>query len=231
MLSGTFQQYVRTYSHTVTPIPEDVSSPAACPILCAGVTVYKAVRDANTRLGDWVVIPGAGGGLGHLAIQYAVAKGLRVVAVDTGEKKRTACLDLGAEKFIDFKESGGDLIKHIMEATDGLGPHVALVVAASSSEAYTQACMYLRRGGYLMVLGLPKGNTAVMPLTRIAAAAITIMGSFVGNRQDTIEALRLVSAGKIKPSYEIRPMSELNTIAKEMKEGKLVGRVVVDVNQ
>ncbi|KAG5652129.1 hypothetical protein H0H81_006205 [Sphagnurus paluster] len=91
-----------------------------------GLTVYKALKQANVKIGDWVAISGAGGGLGHLAVQYAVAMGLRVVAIDTGEAKKELCLKLGAEKWVDFREST-DLTKDVQAATDGLGPQGAIV--------------------------------------------------------------------------------------------------------
>lgn len=72
-----------------------------------GVTSYRALKYSDTHIGDWIVIPGAGGGLGHLAVQYAAAMGLRVVAIDTGEEKRKLVEKLGAEKWIDFKTTKG----------------------------------------------------------------------------------------------------------------------------
>lgn len=78
---GTFQQYVVSWVSHVTPIPEGLDSFEAASILCAGVTVYRALKYSKTHIGDWVAIPGAGGGLGHLAVQYATAMGLRVLAV------------------------------------------------------------------------------------------------------------------------------------------------------
>ena len=118
-----------------------------------GFTVYMALRDSGTHIGDWVVISGAGGGLGHLAVQYAAAMGLRVIAVgeyiiqflhqiflflclntllDTGEDKKEFCMKLGAEKWIDFKETS-DVVAAVMEITDGLGAHAAIVAAAAVS--------------------------------------------------------------------------------------------------
>ena len=78
---GTFQQYVVSWVSHVTPIPEKLDSFEAASILCAGITVYRALKYSKTHIGDWVAIPGAGGGLGHLAVQYATAMGLRVVAI------------------------------------------------------------------------------------------------------------------------------------------------------
>jgi len=224
---GTFQQYVKSYLNSVTPIPDKVTSEEACPVLCAGVTVYRAIREAETRVRDWIVIPGAGGGLGHLAIQYATAKGLRVLAVDAAEKRKI-CLELGAEKFIDFKESGDDLVKHIIEATDGRGPHCALI-AAASPKAYAQAVMYVRPSGYVMAVGLSGDGMAQLPINRFVVAGLKMVGGLTGNRQDVIEALELVAAGKVKVIHEVRPMSEVNGVIEDMRKGAILGRVVLDI--
>ena len=80
-VDGTFSEYVKSYIRHVTPIPDGINSAEAASILCAGVTVYRAIKYSNAIIGDWIVLPGAGGGLGHLAIQYATAMGLRVCAV------------------------------------------------------------------------------------------------------------------------------------------------------
>ena len=74
-------------------------------------------------------------------------------ATDTGVEKQQLCLELGAEKWIDFKETT-DLVKAIKDACDGLGPH-ATVVTSPYSEGYSQAVDYLRPGGTLMAVGLP----------------------------------------------------------------------------
>ncbi|CAE6397657.1 unnamed protein product [Rhizoctonia solani] len=103
---GTFQQYVVSHATHVTPIPESLPLYSAAPILCAGLSVYGALKQSSTQPGDILVVTGAGGGLGHLAIQYAInAFNLRVIAVDTGDNKKELCLKLGAEAFIDFKAS------------------------------------------------------------------------------------------------------------------------------
>jgi propanol-preferring alcohol dehydrogenase len=86
--------------------------------------VWKAIKSARTKPGDWILISGAGGGLGHLAIQYARGLSLRIIAVDTGSDKEKLCRDLGAEVFLDFKASK-DLIKDVKDAAGGSGPHVS----------------------------------------------------------------------------------------------------------
>ncbi|KAI0064343.1 GroES-like protein [Artomyces pyxidatus] len=226
-VDGTFSQYVVSYVSHVTPIPENIESTEAASILCAGVTVYRALKYSRTTIGDWVVIPGAGGGLGHLAIQYANAMGLRVVAIDTGAEKKALCLQLGAEKWIDFKETK-DLVKDIKEATGGAGPHAAVVTAASSP-AYEQAIDYLREGGTLMVVGLPGTATLNASIFFTVFKSINILGSYVGNRQDAREALDVASRGKVKCHYAIKDLGALSEVYEGMEAGKVAGRIVLSM--
>jgi propanol-preferring alcohol dehydrogenase len=125
----------------------------AAPILCSGITVLKALKESGAKAGDWIAIPGAGGGLGHLAVQYACYMGLNVIAIDTGEEKKALCDKFGwvdaemlllfdarrsAAAFVDFK-TAPDLVKAIQEATpDKLGPQ-ASICTSSSGAAYEQA--------------------------------------------------------------------------------------------
>ncbi|KAG6859843.1 hypothetical protein C0995_003066 [Termitomyces sp. Mi166 len=198
---------------------------AATPFLCAGVTVYKALKQSRVKIGDWVAISGAGGGLGHLAIQYAVAMGLRVLAIDTGVAKKELCLKLGAEKWIDFKEST-DLTKDIRVVTDGLGPHAALI-AVGDARPFNQALLYLRSAGTLVAIGMPGGNALLnVPVTLLIGKSMTILGSAVGNRQDAMEALQIAAQGRVKCQYQVRELTELNVIFDEMVTGKIAGRVL-----
>lgn len=95
-------RYCLTDARYATRLPEGVKDEEAGPILCGGVTAYVACKRSNVRPGQWIVLPGAGGGLGHLAVQYAKAMGMRPIAVDGGDEKKELCLKLGAEEFIDF---------------------------------------------------------------------------------------------------------------------------------
>ncbi|KAF5348345.1 hypothetical protein D9758_010943 [Tetrapyrgos nigripes] len=189
-VNGTWADYVVGWTDYVQPIPESLDSAAATPILCAGITVYKAIKQSNANIGDWIAISGAGGGLGHLAVQYAVAMGLRVIAIDTGESKRKLCIDqLGAEKWVDFMESK-DVVKDVTEAAGGLGPHAA-VIAVGNAIPFNEALLYLRAAGTLV-------------------ACLNIVGSSTGNRQEMTEALDIVAQGKVKCHFEVREWDEVN---------------------
>ncbi|CUA67384.1 alcohol dehydrogenase [Rhizoctonia solani] len=225
---GSFQQYAVSYAAHVTPIPESIALDLAAPILCAGVTVFKAIKQSGTQPGDIIVISGAGGGLGHLAIQYAInGFGLRVIALDTGDEKKDLCAKLGAEAFVDFKTSP-NVIEEIKKVADGLGPHAAIVASAASA-GYDQALQYLRPGGTLVAVGLPPGAKINADVFWTVVRSITIKGSYVGNREDARQALDIAARGRVSTTYRVEPLAKLPEVFKEMKEGKLAGRVVLDL--
>ncbi|KAJ7127553.1 hypothetical protein C8R43DRAFT_1027602 [Mycena crocata] len=225
-VDGSFADYALSYVDYVTPIPESLDSAAATPLLCAGLTIYKALKETNPKIGNWVAVPGAGGGLGHLGIQYAVAMGLRVIAIDTGNVKRDLCLKLGAEKWIDFKTST-DLVNDVKEATGGQGPHAAIVVA-SNPGPLDQAVMYLRKKGTLVAVGIPSGMAMLtVPIGLLINKGLTIIGSAIGSRQDVAEALDIAARGKVTCHHEVKDFSEINSVFAELAKQNIAGRVVL----
>jgi len=161
-----------------------------------------------------------------LGIQYAVAMGLRVVAIDTGDVKRDLCLKLGAEKWVDFKTST-DIVKDIKDATGGQGPHAAVVVA-SNPGPLDQAVMYLRPKGTLVAVGLPSGRAMLtVPIAILIAKCLTIIGSAIGSRQDVAEALEIAARGKITCHHEVKDFNEVNSVFAELAAQNVAGRIVL----
>ncbi|KDR79982.1 hypothetical protein GALMADRAFT_242163 [Galerina marginata CBS 339.88] len=228
-VDGTFSEYLVSWVNVVTPIPDSLESNAAAAILCAGVTVYRALKYSQTSPGDWVVIPGAGGGLGHLAVQYAKYMGLRVVAIDGGEEKHKLVMELGADHWIDFTQTK-DIVADIKKATGGLGPHAAVVTTASSS-GYTQAVDYLREGGHLMAVGLPAKATLDASIFFLVFKSLTIHGSYVGNRQDAIEAIDIAASGAVKCHYKLMKLADIEKVYEDLTKGNIAGRVILTINE
>jgi len=200
----------------------NLDSAGAASLLCAGVTTYTALKRSNTKVGDWIAIPGAGGGLGHLAVQYATAMGLNVIAIDTGDAKEKMVKGLGAKAWIDFKKSGKNLVADIQKASPGgLGPHAALVVAAHES-AYTQAIEYLRPSGTLVCNGMPDAPLQANIFYTVFKS-IRIQGSYVGNRQDATEALDLAATGKVKVVFEGKKIGDLKGYVPSFRETSCLG--------
>lgn len=113
-VDGFFQQYCIAKAAHVARIPKDVPLDANAPVLCAGITVYKGLKESGARPGQTVAIVDAGGGLGSLAQQYAKAMGLRTVAIDAGEEKRKMCLEqLGSYAFVDFARTSSRMYRQL----------------------------------------------------------------------------------------------------------------------
>lgn len=186
------------------------------PMLCAGITTYAALRKANTRAGNWLVISGAGGGLGHIAVQLASrAFGLRVIGIDDGSKEKIA-RDSGAEIFFDLtKVKNQDLTDKVLEVTGGLGAHATLVCAASHA-AYAQAVSFLRPGGTMVGVGMPGGEPipiSTLDPGMLVRKELKIVGSLLGNRQDANEVLDLAARGVVSIHYTVRGMSDLTEVS------------------
>ncbi|EXA32713.1 hypothetical protein FOQG_14387 [Fusarium oxysporum f. sp. raphani 54005] len=228
---GTFQQYLTVPARYLTPIPDGVSSEVAAPMLCAGLTSYAALRKVCASPGDWVVVLGAGGGLGHLVTQIAAkAFGYRVIGIDQASKEEVV-KESGAEIFIDAATPGEELISQVKKLADNLGAN-AVVVCASSNAAYSQGLELLRPGGTLVGVGMPGGKPVAIASAMpgpIVQKQLKIVGSILGNRQDAIDVLNLAARGVITVHYQTRQLSELTQTFREMESGSLSGRAVLDL--
>ncbi|GMG20856.1 unnamed protein product [Ambrosiozyma monospora] len=225
---GSFQQYATADAVQAAKIPKGTDLAGVAPILCAGVTVYKALKTAELRPGQWVAISGAGGGLGSLAVQYAVAMGLRVLGIDGGDEKASLVKSLGGEAFVDFTKTK-DVVAEIQKITNG-GPHGVINVSVSPA-AISQSCQYVRTLGKVVLVGLPADAVCESPVFEHVVKSIQIRGSYVGNRQDTAEAIDFFTRGLVKSPIKIVGLSELAEVYKLMEKGAIVGRYVLDTSK
>ena len=225
---GSFQQYATADAVQAARSPKGTDLAEIAPILCAGVTVYKALKTAGLKAGDWVAISGAAGGLGSLAVQYAKAMGYRVVGIDGGEDKGKLAKELGAEAFVDFTKTK-DMIGEIQEITNG-GPHGVINVSVSEA-AMNASTQYVRPTGTVVLVGLPAGAVIKSEVFSHVVKSIAIKGSYVGNRADTREAIEFFAAGKVKSPIKVVGLSELPKVYELMEQGKILGRYVVDTEK
>ncbi|NPD66800.1 alcohol dehydrogenase AdhP (plasmid) [Lichenicola cladoniae] len=220
--NGGFAEYIIADPDYVAHIPPGLGPREAAPIICAGVTTYKGIKEMEARPGDWIVISGAGG-LGHLAIQYARVMGLKVCAVDIDDGKLEHARQLGAE--LKFNASQPDVGDAVRRATDG-GAHGVLITAASLP-AFCQGLSMTRKRGTCVLVGLPSGELP-LPLFNVVADCITVRGSFVGTRKDMAEALAFAAEGKVKADIELQKLSSINDVLDRLESGNVASRVVID---
>ncbi len=223
-VDGCYADYVVAPAAFVVKLPDELSFGAAAPILCAGVTTYKGLKQTGAGAGEWVVISGIGG-LGHVAVQYARAMGLRVAAVDVSDDKLALARRLGAEVTVNAATDNAP--RAIRSATGG-GAHGALVTA-SSARAFGAAVSMLRRRGTCVLIGLPPGDVA-LPIADVVLKALTVRGSIVGTRKDLREALALAARHHVVAEIEYQPLDAVNAVLDRMRAGSIEGRVVLDLN-
>src|SRR5579863_1201680 len=220
--NGGFAEYILADPNYVAHIPSGLSAREAAPIICAGITTYKGIKETEARPGEWIAISGAGG-LGHLAIQYAKVMGLKVCAIDIDDGKLAHATRLGADFVINAKT--GDPAAAVKKAT-GEGAHGVLITAPSLI-AFKQGVGMTRKRGTCVLVGLPPGEFPV-PLFDVVANCITVRGSFVGTRQDMAEALSFAVGGKVKADIELQHLSSINQIFERLERGDVPSRVVLD---
>jgi alcohol dehydrogenase, propanol-preferring len=229
-VDGTFQQYAIAKAAHVARIPKECDLEEVAPILCAGITVYKGLKESGARPGDTIAIVGAGGGLGSLAVQYAKAMGLHAIAIDGGAEKGELTKRLGASAYVDFLSSR-DLVADVKAATsDGLGPSAALLVAVQE-KPFQQATQYVRSRGVVVCIGLPANANITAPVFDTVVRMINIRGSYVGNRADSAEAIDFFRRGLIKVPFKTVGLSQLQEVYQLMHEGRIAGRYVVDTSK
>jgi propanol-preferring alcohol dehydrogenase len=222
--NGGFAEYVIAAAPFAARLPAGVDFASIAPILCAGVTTYKGLKETEARPGEWVAISGIGG-LGQVAIQYAKAMGLHVAAIDIAADKLALARSAGADIAVDARAP--DAVAEILKATGG-GAHGVLVTAVSPP-AFSQALRVVRRRGTVSLVGLPPGEFPT-PIFDVVLKRITVRGSIVGTRRDLDEAIAFAVEGKVRSEIKTAPLSDINKIFANLKAGKVEGRMVLDLS-
>jgi propanol-preferring alcohol dehydrogenase len=221
-VNGGYAEYVLADAGYVGHLPAKVDFPAAAPVLCAGVTVYKGLKVLDCTPGDWVAISGIGG-LGHMAVQYARAMGFHVIAIDVADDKLALARELGAE--LAFNAATQDVVSEVQRQVRGA--HGILVTAVSRT-AFAQGIGMLHKRGTMSLVGLPPGAFE-LPIFDVVLNAKTVRGSIVGTRKDLQEALQFAADGAVHSHYSTDRLERINEILRKMKEGRIDGRVVLEL--
>jgi len=218
MVDGGYAEYLVAKASYAVAVPAELSFVDAAPLCCAGLTPYRALKVSGARLGETVAIWGVGG-LGHYAVQIAKAMGTRVIAVDIQPAKLDLARQLGADVTLEAEKAA--------KAIRALGGAHVAVCLASSSDVIARAFEGLRRGGTLVLVGLPAG-TFTLPILGSVAKGIRILTSAVGTRQDLRELLSFAAAGKIRTIAETCRLDDINGALARIREGNISGRVVLE---
>jgi len=218
-VDGGYAEFAKAPSSHALKIPDSLSAIEAAPLFCAGVTVYRALRQAKVLRGQRLAIFGIGG-LGHIAVQMGKALGAEVIAVDISEEKLALAKSLGASEA--FHAASVEMGKRLRELG---GVHAALVTSAAKA-AYDAAFDSVRPTGVLLVVGLPSEHIC-LPAILMAGREIRVQASAVGTRQDLVETLGIATQGKIHCQVSARPLVQVNEVMDDLRCGRISGRAVL----
>jgi alcohol dehydrogenase, propanol-preferring len=219
MADGGYAEFAKAPASHVAKIPDALPSEQAAPLLCAGVTVHRALKQARVRAGQRVAVFGVGG-LGHIAVQIARESGAEVTAIDISEEKLALARSLGAIRTLNAATS--NVVKELRRSG---GMHIALVTSAAKS-AYDMAFYCVRPTGTLLVVGLPANDISFPPIL-MAGGEIQIKASSVGTREDLREVLAMGAAGTLHCQVTTRPLAEVQEVLGQLSRGEVAGRVVL----
>ncbi|MGA8489173.1 MAG: zinc-dependent alcohol dehydrogenase [Terriglobales bacterium] len=218
-VDGGYAEYAKAPASHVVRIPETLSSEQAAPLLCAGVTVHRALKQANLHAGQRLAVFGVGG-LGHIAVQIGRAAGAEVTAVDVSEEKLALAKSLGAVRTLNAATNNA-----VKEVRGFGGAHVVLVTSAAKS-AYDMAFYCVRPTGTLLAVGLPAKEISFPPIL-MAAGEIQIKASAVGTRDDLREILAMGAAGAVHCQVTMRAFAEVQEVLGQLRRGEVSGRAVL----
>jgi Zn-dependent alcohol dehydrogenases len=223
---GGYAEYVLVPNYKyLVKIGDDMDTDISAPLACAGLTAYGAIKNANLKPDDNVVIVGTGG-LGLMAIQLAKAvTGARIIAMDIDDKKLEVAKKEGADIIVNSKKE--DPVKAIMELTGKLGAD-AVIDFVNATKTVETDMQFLRRRAKLLLVGL-FGGELKLSLVTMPTRAYKIIGSYTGSLEDMVELVSLAKRGVIKQVVSKRfKLNQAGEALQMLKDGKIVGRGVIN---
>jgi NADPH2:quinone reductase len=223
---GGYADYVRVPAAATHLIPDGVDFPQATIIARHAPLAFNMLREkAHLRRGEWVLVMGAAGGLGSLAVQVAAYLGGRVIAAAGDRGRAEACLALGAEAAVDYR--GEDLTARVREITGGRGADVVLE-NVGAPELFPKALAAMARNGRMVTAGAHAGGSVPLDLNFLYLNYITIMGSTAQTTDDVKDSLDAASQGKLKGMINcIMPLSEAAAAHRLVAARDVLGKIIL----
>jgi alcohol dehydrogenase len=224
-LDGGHAEYCKVPAVNVIPKPAKLSHEEAASISLVLVTVWRMlVTRSNIRAGDFVLIWGAAGGLGIMAIQVAKLFNARAIAIASGDDKLKMCSDLGAEFVIN--RSKQDVFKEVRKVTNGKRADIVFEHTGADTWPISMNC--LKWGGTIVVCGATSGFDAHMDIRLLWNKQQNYLGSHLGSKAELVDAMRFVESGQIKPVVgKVLPLKELGRAQEIMERNEVMGKIAI----
>ena len=216
---GGYQEYMISPAEAVAAIPDDLAAADAAPLLCAGITVFNALRNSGARAGDLVAVQGIGG-LGHLGIQYARQMGFRTIAIGRGKDKEALARKLGAWHYVDT--AAGDPVAELQKFGG------ARIILATAPDSKSMAALFdgLSVNGEMVVVGATQDPIPVTPIQLIRGRK-ALQGWASGIATDSEDTMQFSTLTGVRPMIEKFPLEKAAEAYEQMISGRVRFRVVL----
>jgi D-arabinose 1-dehydrogenase-like Zn-dependent alcohol dehydrogenase len=216
---GGYAEYMIAREEALAAIPEELPAEEAGPFMCAGVTVFNALRNSGARGGDVVAVHGIGG-LGHLGVQYARRMGFQTIALGRGKDKEALAVKLGAHHYIDTGVS--DATAELQK----LGGARVILATAPDAKAISALVEGLSAGGTLVVPAAP-GEPLIVSVIPLIMGRRSVAGCYSGTARDSQDTLEFSTLNRVHPMIEKYPLNRVAEAFERMHSGKARFRVVL----
>jgi D-arabinose 1-dehydrogenase-like Zn-dependent alcohol dehydrogenase len=219
-MGGGMAEFMLAWSSGCALIPDTLSYQNAAPLFCAGYTIASGFHNGRPKPGETIGVFGIGG-LGHLAIQYAKAKGHPVIAITEHKQKYDLAKSLGADEVV----ITGDQLVDQVKALGGID---VLLHTGNSGSTITALMEAMKPEGRIVIMGIDKMPIQAPPMTLIVKQ-LSVIGSCQNKREDLFDILQLAACGKVKPIVELYRLEEIRSVVNKLEEGKIRFRAVVNM--
>ena len=218
---GGYAEYMIAPAAALAAIPDELPADEAGPFMCAGVTVYNALRNSGARAGDVVAIHGIGG-LGHLGVQYARRMGFNTVAINRGNDKEPLARQLGAHHYLDATAT--DVVAELQK----LGGARVILATAPNAQAISALVDGLAPGGLLLVPAAPAEPLTISMFSLISHRS-SVAGWYSGTAKDSQDTMEFSVLTGVHPMIEKYPLERVAEAYEQMHSGKVRFRVVLTI--
>lgn len=228
---GCLAEYVRVDERMSTHVPDSVSLLFSAPLACAGRTIWRGVAQAQLKPGDWLAIVGAGGGLGHLGIQFAKTQGIKVIAIDARDQGLTLSSEYGADVVVDAREGKDAVVEQVKRVTSGKGADSSIVLTDAADGTALSAAV-TRMHGTVIQIALPE-NVSV-PFHELIFRDIRLKGSLLASAGESDAMMESIAKHGIKVKTVVfEGLDKIDELLQAVHGGKIQGKavVVVDLEQ
>ncbi|KAM0330108.1 hypothetical protein ACHAQA_004280 [Verticillium albo-atrum] len=228
-VDGCFAEYVRVDGRHAVKLPDEVSFLLAAPLACAGKTVWRGVLTTGLETGQWLAIVGSGGALGHLAIQFAKGRGLKVIGIDARDEGLELSKFCGADAVIDVRAGSKTVVQKVQDLTGGQGADATLVLS-DADQAMAMGCAVTKMHGLAVEIAQPE--QVKIPFAELVFRDIRVKGSLLASQEESRQMVEFVAKkGLHLESNVFHGLDSVHELVDLVHSGKMKGKAVMIVDQ